>query len=78
MIALIGPNQQSFRQYIQSLSEELDLVHLDIEPSSEPSYSFNLYPSTDTLCRMFGDLIKRFQWKHAAIIYDSRTSNIHI
>ncbi len=74
MITLIGPSEPTFKHYAQSLSEDLDLIHFDIDPAGEPSYSFNLYPSINTLCRMFGELIRRFQWKHAAIIYDGRTS----
>ena len=76
MITLIGSEEETFKNYAQSISEDLDLVHFDIEPSTESSHSFNLYPSSDTLCKTFGDLIKRFQWKHAAIIYDSKTSKI--
>ncbi len=111
---MIGPQDETYKNYAQSLSEDLDILHFDIEPSGtgsflsatgsssisnnvnsinsvsnnilsnsltsgfvEPSntfYSFNLYPSSDILCRMYGDLIKRFQWKHAAIIYDTKTS----
>ena len=57
------------------MAEQLDLIHFDIDPSAEPSYSFNLYPSGDVICRTFSDLIKLFEWKHLAIIYNSKTSN---
>lgn len=75
MLALIGPQEETTRLYIKSLSEELNLIHFDIEPSLESTYSFNLYPSLDVLCHGFAELVKRFEWKHLAIIYDSKTSN---
>jgi len=76
MLALIGPQEETTRLYIKSLSEELNLIHFDIEPSLESTYSFNLYPSLDVLCHGFAELVKRFEWKHLAIIYDSKTSKI--
>lgn len=74
MIALIDTRSESQKLYSRSLSENLNLVHFDIEPKSEPNYSFNLYPALDVLCQAFSDLIKKFQWKHAAIIYNSDTN----
>jgi hypothetical protein len=74
ILALIGPQGATLKLYVQSLCEQLDLIHFDVEPSLEASYSFNLYPSVDVLCQAFVDLIKKFEWKHTAIIYDSKTS----
>lgn len=75
MLSLIGPQDEITKLYIKSLSEELNLIHFDIEPSLESTYSFNLFPSLDILCHGFAELVKRFEWKHLAIIYDSKTSN---
>lgn len=74
MIALIDPRLESLKFYSRSLSENLDLIHFDIEQNSEPSYSFNLFPALDVMCQAFSDLIKKFEWKHAAIIYNSDTN----
>lgn len=74
MIAIIDPRLGSFKLYSRSLSENLDLIHFDIEQNSEPSYSFNLFPALDVICQAFSDLIKKFEWKHAAIIYNSDTN----
>ena len=74
MINLLYYCNMDVKLYVQSLCEQLDLIHFDVEPSLEATYSFNLYPSVDVLCQAFVDLIKKFEWKHTAIIYDSKTS----
>ncbi|CAF0986150.1 unnamed protein product, partial [Brachionus calyciflorus] len=74
IIALIDPSIETLNIYSRSLCEQLDLIHIDIEPNLEPSYSFNLYPALDVICQAFADLIKKFDWKHAAIIYNSKTN----
>jgi hypothetical protein len=74
MLALVGPSEDLTQLYVKSLSEELDLVHFDIEPKLYNSYSFNLHPSLEVLCNGFAALVKKFEWKHVAIIYDAKTS----
>jgi hypothetical protein len=74
ILALIGPQEDTLKLYVKSLCEELELIHFDIDPSLEASYSFNLYPALDVLCHAFSELIKNFEWKHAAIIYNAKTS----
>jgi hypothetical protein len=78
MLALIGPQEETLKLYVKSLSEQLNIIHFDIEPSLDPSYSFNFYPSMDVFCRGFADLISKFEWRHVAIIYDSKTSKIFV
>lgn len=74
MIAVIDTRLESQKLYSRSLSENLNLIHFDFEPKTEPNYSFNLYPALDVMCQAFSDLIKKFQWKHAAIIYNSENN----
>jgi hypothetical protein len=76
MLAMIGPrNDNSLKMYVKSLCEQLDVLHFDIEPSFDRNInSFNFYPSLEVLCHAFSDLIKKFEWTHAAVIYNSRTS----
>lgn len=62
--------------YSRSLAEQLDLIHFDVDPAIEPTYSFNIHPAADVMCRAFADLIKKFEWRHLAIIYNSNTSKI--
>ena len=78
MLALIGPNEDLIQLYVKSLSEELDLIHFDVEPKLYNSYSFNLHPSLDVMCLGYAALVKKFEWKHVAIIYDAKTSKIEI
>lgn len=74
ILALVGPQDETFRIYVKSMCKELDILHFDIEPNLQPSHSFNLYPSLDVLCQGFADLIKKFGWKHVAIFYDPKSS----
>lgn len=74
ILALVGPQDETFRIYVKSMCKELDILHFDIEPNLQPSHSFNLYPSLDVLCLGFADLIKKFGWKHVAIFYDPKSS----
>jgi hypothetical protein len=74
MVALVGPSEDVMQLYIKSLSEELDLIHFDIEPKLTNSYSFNLHPALDVLCLGYADLIKKFDWKHLVIVYNTKTS----
>jgi hypothetical protein len=76
MVALVGPSDDIMQLYIKSLSEELNLIHFDIEPKLYNTYSFNLFPALDVLCLGYADLVKKFEWKHLAIIYNSKTSKI--
>ncbi len=78
MVALVGPNEDVIQLYIKSLSEELDLIHFDIEPKLTNSYSFNLHPALDVLCMGFAELIKKFEWKHLVIVYNSKTSKLNL
>lgn len=70
----MGPHDDAFKLYIKSMCHELDIIHFDIDPALEPSHSFNIYPSLDVLCTGFADLIKKFGWKHVAILYDPKSS----
>lgn len=74
LVALVGPHENVLKSYVKSLCQDLELIHFDIEPTLDPSYSFNFYPALDVLCQAFSDLIKTFEWKHTAIIYNSNTS----
>jgi hypothetical protein len=74
MLAFIGSYDSQLESYIESLCEELDLVHIQTKPSTISRYSFNIYPSFDVICTAFADLINLFQWKHAAVFYNLETS----
>lgn len=75
-MALIGPHDESLKMYSRSLAEQLDLIHFDIDAAVEPTYSFNLHPAGDVICQAFADLIRRFEWRHLAIIYNTNTSKV--
>ena len=78
LVALVGPHENVLKSYVKSLCQDLELIHFDIEPTLDPSYSFNFYPALDVLCQAFSDLIKTFEWKHTAIIYNSNTSLLRL
>ena len=78
MLALIGPHEESLKLYVKSLSKDLELIHFDIEPTQNPTYSYSLFPSLDIVCNAFADLIRKFEWKHVVILYDSKTSKNRI
>jgi hypothetical protein len=76
MIGFIGMNdgKSALNSYVRSLTDELDLLYVDTGLVTNISNSFSLYPSVETMCRAFGDLIEFFEWKHAAIFYNTKNS----
>lgn len=76
MLGFIGPYENKLENFIESLSQELDLIHIETQPTQQTRHSFNMYPSLDHLCNAFADLITLFQWKHAAIFYNMETSKL--
>ena len=74
IVAYIGPRDHSLKLYMQSFCEQYNMIHFDTEPSFDATYSFNLFPSMEIICRAYVDLINMFDWKHTAVIYDSKTS----
>lgn len=80
LLAMIGPtDHNTLKMYVKSLCEKLDILHFDIEPTFEQQQnSFNFFPSLEILCHAFSDLIKKFGWSHAAVIYNSKTSKFKL
>ncbi len=80
MLSYIGFENQNLKQYTKSLSEELDIIHLDVSGSFYPTYSFNMFPALDVMCKAFSNLINYFDWKHGAILYDQNSSEcvVHV
>jgi hypothetical protein len=78
MLGFIGSYDSQLESYIESMSRDLNLLHIQTKQRLSTRFSFNIYPSIDVVCNAFVDLIELFQWKHAAIIYNLETSKITI
>ena len=74
MLGYIGSYENQLESFIESMSEQLDLIYIRTKPSSISNRAFNIFPSLDLVCTAFADLIILFEWKHAAIFYNLETS----
>ncbi|KAK8390471.1 hypothetical protein O3P69_010275 [Scylla paramamosain] len=71
--AMFGPFDPLLGSHIQSITDALDIPHLearlDIEPQ-EKEFSINLFPSHTYLNQAYKDMIQFLKWKKVAIIYE--------
>ncbi|XP_069180620.1 glutamate receptor ionotropic, kainate 2 [Procambarus clarkii] len=71
--AMFGPFDPLLGSHIQSITDALDIPHLearlDIEPQ-EKEFSINLFPSHLYLNQAYKDMIQFLKWKKVAIIYE--------
>ncbi|XP_069959651.1 glutamate receptor ionotropic, kainate 2 isoform X4 [Cherax quadricarinatus] len=71
--AMFGPFDPLLGSHIQSITDALDIPHLearmDIEPQ-EKEFSINLFPSHIFLNQAYKDMIQFLKWKKVAIVYE--------
>ncbi|XP_037804780.1 glutamate receptor ionotropic, kainate 2-like, partial [Penaeus monodon] len=71
--AIFGPFDPLLGSHIQSITDALDIPHLearlDMEPQ-EKEFSINLFPSHVSLNQAYKDMIQFLKWKKIAIIYE--------
>nr|XP_027237924.1 glutamate receptor ionotropic, kainate 3-like [Penaeus vannamei] len=71
--AIFGPFDPLLGSHIQSITDALDIPHLearlDMEPQ-EKEFSINLFPSHLSLNQAYKDMIQFLKWKKIAIIYE--------
>ncbi|XP_014479810.1 PREDICTED: glutamate receptor ionotropic, kainate 2-like [Dinoponera quadriceps] len=76
---IFGPQDRSTVDHVQSTCDTLDIPHIAARWDPEPKRgNVNLYPHADTLSMVFQDLIKKFQWKEYAILYDDTNGLIRM
>nr|XP_053653425.1 glutamate receptor ionotropic, kainate 2-like [Cherax quadricarinatus] len=70
---MFGPFDPLLGSHIQSITDALDIPHLearmDIEPQ-EKEFSINLFPSHIFLNQAYKDMIQFLKWKKVAIVYE--------
>lgn len=70
---MFGPFDPVLGSHIQSITDALDIPHLesrlDLEPQ-EKEFSINLFPSHVFLNQAYKDMIKFLKWKRVAIVYE--------
>jgi hypothetical protein len=75
-VGFIGKaHDKAVQTYVSSISRELDLVYLDTGSDLQAMNAFAIFPSVDIVCQAFANLIFFFKFKHAAILYNTKTSN---
>ncbi|KAL7636661.1 UNVERIFIED_CONTAM: hypothetical protein RMT77_012408 [Armadillidium vulgare] len=71
--AIFGPFDTILGSHIQSITDALDIPHIeariDLEPQ-EKEFSINLFPSHSHLNKAYKDMIQFLNWKKVAIIYE--------
>jgi hypothetical protein len=70
---MFGPFDPVLGSHIQSITDALDIPHLesrlDLEPQ-EKEFSINLFPSHVFLNQAYKDMIKFLKWQRIAIVYE--------
>ncbi|KAF2362821.1 Receptor ligand binding region [Trinorchestia longiramus] len=70
---MFGPFDPILGSHIQSITDALDIPHLesrlDLEPQ-EKEFSINLFPSHLYLNQAYKDMIKFLKWTKVAIVYE--------
>lgn len=72
-VALFGPLSGRTSLHIQSISDSLEIPHIECHWNIEDQVdhlSINLYPKPSSLSRAYVDLVKAWNWKSFAIIYE--------
>ncbi len=73
VVAIFGPQDSIASMQVQSICETFEIPHvetrLDFE-SKRTDLSINLYPHPSILAKVYMDLIKAWNWKSFAIIYE--------
>ena len=77
-IALFGPlSSRRVYLHVQSISDSLEIPHIQFDWSNSWSVkqrnqlALNLYPNGNKLARAYIDLVRAWQWKIFAILYDA-------
>jgi len=74
VVAIFGPLTGLSPVHVQSICDALDIPHietrLDFQLQKGES-SINLYPRPQVLARAYVDLVKEWNWKTFAIVYEN-------
>lgn len=70
---MFGPFDPVLGAHIQSITDALDIPHLesrlDLEPQ-EKEFSINMFPSHIYLNQAYKDMIRFLKWNKVAIVYE--------
>ena len=72
-VALFGPLGGRTSLHVQSICDALEIPHIECHWSAKESVdhlSINLYPKPSSLSRAYVDLVKAWNWKSFAIVYE--------
>ncbi|KAK4337133.1 hypothetical protein RND71_043892 [Anisodus tanguticus] len=70
---IFGPLSGMTSEHVQSICDALEIPHVETRSdfeSSRDELSINLYPRPSVLARAFMDLVKAWNWRHFAIVYE--------
>lgn len=71
--AIFGPISDVISDHVQSICDALEIPHVETRSDfqlSRDELSINLYPRPVILARAFMDLVKAWNWRHFAIVYE--------
>ncbi|XP_070395005.1 glutamate receptor ionotropic, kainate 2 isoform X3 [Dermacentor albipictus] len=81
VVAMFGPNDPMIGAHIQSLSDSLDIPHiesrLDLEPDVKDC-SVNLHPDPQITGKSMRDLVQYLNWTRIAVLYQDDISLISL
>lgn len=70
---IFGPSSCVTSDIVQSICDALEIPHAETRSDLETSrdeLSINLYPKPSILAKAFIDLVKAWNWRHFAIVYE--------
>ena len=75
---IFGPLSGIISEHVQSICDALEIPHVETRSDLETSrdeLSINLYPRPSILAKAFIDLVKAWNWRHFAIVYEENEGN---
>lgn len=73
-VAIVGPKSAYISDVVASICNELNIPHL----VSYHKFTRNIFPDTTLLSKALVDVVRNYDWKKFAIIYDSDESLIRL
>lgn len=84
-VAIVGPKSAYISDVVASICNELNIPHLvsyhrtpEINKNPYHKFTRNIFPDTTLLSKALVDVVRNYDWKKFAIIYDSDESLIRL
>lgn len=83
IVGVFGPQDKVIAEHVQSICDIIEVPHVSVRQDSDPlslprGLGLNLYPHTNSLSRVYDQLVTEFKWKSFAILYENTDSLVRL